>query len=120
MGFEESRPTGVTLIAVLFAIDGLAFIGLSFFIGGFAAFFGLMALSGALFFAFIGVGAVCFAAMVGLLRGRPWAWKLAVISAVIGAIIGLFDIIGLILNLVILYYLYRPHVKDYFGQGGSL
>lgn len=66
---------------------------------------------------------------IGLLRGKQWAWKLAVVLAFISLAIDIItviiqstmsnyggSIIGGIIDAVILYYLYRPHVKAYFGK----
>jgi hypothetical protein len=74
---------------------------------------------------------------IGLLKGKQWAWKIAVALAFIsiaGDIITLVlqsnfllannsspvgSIIGIIIDGVILYYLYRPHVKVYFGKSAG-
>jgi O-antigen/teichoic acid export membrane protein len=76
----------------------------------------------------------------GLLKGKGWAWTVTVILTIIAIVIqiisvvsssmfnasfsadmnalvsGISHIIGLAINRVILYYLYRPHVKTYFGK----
>jgi hypothetical protein len=77
----------------------------------------------------------------GLLKGKGWAWTVTVILTIIAIVIqtisvvssSMFNasfsadinalvsgiishIIGLAINGVILYYLYRPHVKTYFGK----
>jgi len=66
---------------------------------------------------------------IGLLRGKHWAWKLAVILAFVSIAIDVItlmikshisnyggSIIGVMIDAVILYYLYRPHVRDYFKK----
>ncbi len=66
---------------------------------------------------------------IGLLKGKQWAWKVAVALAFIsiaGDIITAAvqantnslggSVIGAIIDGVILYYLYRSHVKAYFGK----
>lgn len=77
----------------------------------------------------------------GLLKGKGWAWKITIVltilsiavqvisgiansiltfsitndgSAVAAGLMG--QIIGIAINLVILYCLYRPHVKAFFGK----
>ena len=77
----------------------------------------------------------------GLLKGKKWAWIITVILTIVSIVIqiafvvstsilnmslnhdmntSLFhlvdQIIGLVINGVILYYLYRPNVKTYFGK----
>jgi uncharacterized membrane protein HdeD (DUF308 family) len=70
------------------------------------------------------MGILAFVVAYGLLKGRGWAWTLALILSIIGIIIGavsLFQgspaaVIGIIINLIIVYYLTRPHVKQFFGK----
>ena len=42
----------------------------------------------------------------GLLRGRGWAWTVG----------GILYTLSIPIGLVFLYYLTRPHVKEYFGK----
>jgi hypothetical protein len=75
---------------------------------------------------------------VGFTLGLPWAWTLRVIVSIVLLIEGTFTLLflisdgtfvlpeyseysafsigALIINPLILYYLYRPHVKSYFGK----
>lgn len=80
----------------------------------------------------------------GLLKGKGWAWTVTVILTIIAIIIQVTSvisssmliqslaidldalvsgitshIIGIAINGVILYYLYRPNVKTYFGKSKS-
>ena len=72
----------------------------------------------------IALGIASFVLSWGLLKGKGWAWIITVILAIISlvfSIIGLAsgsipNIISLIINGVILYYMYRPEVKSYFGR----
>lgn len=138
---------GVTLIGVLDIIGGLFFL-----LGGFALFalipflashpeefdmhsnpFVIQLLTGALGYALAGaiiaLGIADMAIGIGLLKGKKWAWKIAVFLVFIsfaGDIISMVfqpntsnlagSIVGIIIEGVILYYLYRPHVKEYFGK----
>jgi hypothetical protein len=79
----------------------------------------------------------------GLLKGKGWAWTITIILIIIGIAIQIVStsvgsvfttassslhntsnvtsgivgsIIGIAINIAILYYLYRPHVKAYFGK----
>ena len=72
----------------------------------------------------IALGIASFVISWGLLKGKGWAWIITVILAIISlvfSIIGLAsgsipNIISIIINGVILYYMYRPEVKSYFGR----
>jgi hypothetical protein len=87
----------------------------------------------------VGIGYIVVS--YGLLKGKGWAWTVTVILTIISIAIQIISvisssmfnasfsadmnalvsgiishIIGLAINGVILYYLYRPHVKSYFGK----
>ena len=71
------------------------------------------------------LGLVWFGLAWGLLTSKGWAWIITVILSIISivfSIVGIASggapsIISLIINGVILYYMYRPNVKAYFGRG---
>jgi hypothetical protein len=73
----------------------------------------------------VALAIVSFIVAYGLLKGRGWAWTvtliLSIISIVWNAITiatgNIGGIISIIISAVIIYYLYRPHVKAYFGKG---
>jgi uncharacterized membrane protein (DUF2068 family) len=57
----------------------------------------------------------------GLWNGKRWAWTITLIISGIGIILGIASIaVGnvfqIIINGVIIYYLYRPNVKAFFGK----
>jgi hypothetical protein len=123
----KSRPTGVTIVAILNIIGGIAMfatvilasIGAS--ISPTEETVSAVQTIGAIL---IAVGIVSFVVAYGVLKGRPWAWTLTVIVSIINIVvsvilIALFSIVS-ILNIImsglILYYLYRRHVKAYFGK----
>ena len=118
---ERNRPIGITIIAILMIISGILLI-----IGG----IGLTAL-GVLSIAFLagGIGSIILgiASLVvawGLLKGAGWAWIITLIITIISIIVNIAslaggqtaNIIGIIINGIIIYYLYRPNVKAYFGR----
>jgi hypothetical protein len=118
---QRDRPIGITIIAILMIISGILFI-----IGG----IGLTALS-VLSLAFLagGIGTIILgiASLVvawGLLKGAGWAWIITLIITIISIIVNIVhlasgntaQIIGIIINGIIIYYLYRPNVKAYFGR----
>jgi len=81
----------------------------------------LFSLAGIIIF---GIGIFSIIVGIGLMKAKKWAWTLEVISTFISLGIGVFyliddivsGILTLILSALILYYLYRPNVKAYFGK----
>jgi hypothetical protein len=71
------------------------------------------------------IGIASFVVAYGLLKGKGWAWTLTVVLSVISIVLNAISIatgnaggiISIIISAVILYYVYRPHVKAYFGRG---
>ena len=117
------RPTGITILAILEILGGLALLlgGAGLALVGAVAGFGLAAgLGGVLFILGFGSFVVAF----GLWNGRPWAWTIARALSVINIITsgisiasgGFGSIFGLLIALIIIYYLTRPHVRVYFGK----
>ncbi|HEY7081531.1 MAG TPA: hypothetical protein VH500_17700 [Nitrososphaeraceae archaeon] len=76
----------------------------------------------------IAIGVACLFLAWGLFRGKGWAWIITVILSGISIVFGIFGLIGgnflniinIIISGVILYYLYRPNVKAYFGRLNSV
>jgi hypothetical protein len=72
----------------------------------------------------IAIGIACFLLAWGLFKAKGWAWTITVILAIISIIFsimgvgsgGFINIINIIISGVILYYLYRPAVKSFFGR----
>jgi len=71
---------------------------------------------------------VSFIVAYGLLKGRGWAWTATIILSIISIVWNAITIataanfggiISIIIDAIIIYYLYRPHVKAYFGKGVS-
>jgi hypothetical protein len=125
----RNRPFGVTIVAILMAIEGIFLILAG--IGGIVA-GGIVSaelgLGGGLIIAASSVALVLgIAGLViawGLISGKGWAWIITIIITIIMAIVNIIElasgryehVIGLIINGVILYYMYRPQVKAYFGR----
>jgi len=61
----------------------------------------------------------------GLWTGKGWAWIVTLIFAVLGILFSLVSVIRggivailiLALDIIIIYYLFTPHVKAFFGEG---
>jgi hypothetical protein len=72
----------------------------------------------------IAIGIASIVVATGLFKGKGWAWTISIILAFIGIAIAVASlaignfggIANLVINGIILYYLYRPHVKAYFGK----
>jgi len=131
------RPSGVTILAILEIISGLFELGAGALlliaaglIGGLVpeeipGFGGILAgILSAIGIVFIILGLFAFLITYGLWTGQGWAWTLSLIFSIIGIILGILSlpagIIGLIIDILILYYLTRPHVKAFFGRGPPL
>ena len=84
---------------------------------------------GVLGLVFLIIGIVGFVLGYGYLKGIGWAWTVGIIFAVLGIIGDIIEtmvdrttdvlassIIGIIIALLIIYYLTRPHVKAFFGK----
>jgi len=125
---KPKRPKGVTIIAIFFIINGI-WVAVTT-TGGFglpSTFFeNLYELPleestvwiYSIVSAFIG-----FAIAISLLSGKRWARTiviiLSIIFIVVGSVIFLFQggisFVEIILGALILYYVRKPHVKEYFG-----
>ncbi|MDP8906119.1 MAG: hypothetical protein M3M88_01200 [Thermoproteota archaeon] len=118
---KANRPKGIAFIAILTLVSGL----LSIFSGDVV---------------FLILGIVSIIMFYGLLRGREWAWSATIIVSVFNIVASATFLAGSIfkfpitnnnnplvlgsmilaykigINAIILYYLYRPHVKIFFGK----
>lgn len=133
-----SRPTGVTILAILAAIGGvlgllggLAIIGIGGLAGGFiggaaGAAIGGLAVIGGLIVLVLAVLELVLA--YGFWNLRPWAWQLGVILAAVQIVIAILgvlrivfyqDIGGAIISIaisgVILYYLNQAEIRRAFN-----
>ena len=139
----KRRPTGITLIGIVYIILGilsLLWSGLVLGVGGFSALFGGLfgaenvaafgASSGIAGFVGIITAIVQIVTGGGLLALKRWAWYLALVAVgltVITGILGLFGGglfaflcggLGLIIPIIILIYLLRDPVRAAFGVSG--
>jgi hypothetical protein len=74
----------------------------------------------------VAIAIVSFVVAYGLLKGKGWAWTVSIILSIISIVWNAITlvtaanyggIISIIISGIILYYLFRPHVKAYFGKG---
>jgi len=123
-----ARPLGVTILAILHIIGGILSL--------LSAVSTVAMLSGILGYPFYGlfetifvtitavsaiVGILGFVIAYGFWNGKGWAWTMGIILAIIGIIFSVIylpmGIISIIIEAVVIYYLTRPHVKEFFGKG---
>jgi uncharacterized membrane protein (DUF2068 family) len=113
MESQKHRPLGVTIIAVLNVIVGIIAISA-----------GIPALIAGIGIVLIIIGIANLVMAYGLWKGKRWAWTITLILSGIGIISSAVSIasgnpgaiIGIILYAIIIYYLYRPNVKAFFGK----
>jgi len=128
-----SRPLGITLLAVLHILQaillflgGVALIALGAFIrrglfGPPRLLHGVVSLIGIVA---VVIGLLYLGLAWGLWTGKGWAWILSLVLAVLGLIVYLIalvrgrlvTIVLLILDAIIVYYLFRPNVRAFFGE----
>jgi hypothetical protein len=125
---QGERPLGVTIIGILFIIGGIiALIGGG--LGGLAMSVLGLGIVGLIFGGILAIiGIVYIILGIGCFKGWGWVWTLAVIFAVLGIIMQIASlamtgtagiasvIIGILINAVILWYLFQANVKQWFGK----
>ena len=75
----------------------------------------------------VAIGIGYLAVSYGLFKGKGWAWSITLILSYIGIVIAIISIlsgnfvpiINLAINIAIVYFLYRPQVKAFFGKPPS-
>jgi len=121
-----NRPVLITIIGALFLIFALFYIAL-----GIAGILNLYDLSGMDFVYSMSISTVGVTALIigiiyamvgyGFIMGWKVMWYLGVIFTIIGLIMSipfvfvLVGIVTLIIYALVLYYLFRPGVKEFFG-----
>ena len=145
MSVQQARPTGVTILAAVAVVAGIADIaagvGNMAIGGGFWTDHGfgekldsVMTIIGAIV---VAVGVLGLVTGFGLLRERNWAWLIARLWASLCVVVGLVSaglsflgdslssaivatiagaLVPAIAAAVVLWYLYRPNVKAAFGR----
>jgi hypothetical protein len=133
------RPLGITILAILGIIGGVlgllggcgaiaggalvGALGAQAGVGAVAAGGGLLSLLGIVALA-MAVGWIAFG--IGAWTLKPWAWMLGLILVGVSIVVALVtvltggdfgsQIIGLVIDAVIVYYLMTPEVKQAFGR----
>ena len=113
MESQKHRPLGVSIVAILTAIGGIVFLTS-----------GAVLLIIGIGIIFLAVGIAFLVVTYGLWKGKRWAWTVTLILSVIGIILAIASlavgnmgaIVSIIIHGVVIYYLYRPNVKAFFGK----
>ena len=122
MADEKSRPLLITIIAILYFVVGILVVlsGIMLMVGGAAV--GQLALGGMTGGVMVVFGLVNLVIAGGFWNGWKAIWYLAVIFgflSIILCVVGLFttggvSLVGLIIQALLLYYMFRPNVKEFF------
>ncbi len=122
------RPLGITILAILGFIGGLFFFAFAALFAALAPmlagemeaavpFASLLFTVGSIIFVILGIVQIVIS--YGLWKGASWAWWVYIILLALGVVSSILSlpqgILGLVINGVIIYYLTRPHVREYFG-----
>ena len=130
------RPTGLTILAVLFVIAGAFTLlgGITTLETAIAQASGPILTDLEVLFIPLAVEILCIASFVvalGLFTGRSWwVWLVAVVLSTIGLVVNVVSLVipnmftiaitgalvGIAINAIILYYLSRRNVRLYFGN----
>ena len=130
------RPTGLTILAVLFIIAGAftQLAGITTFEAAFGQANGPILTELELLIIPLGVEILCIGSFVvafGLFSGKSWwLWLVAVVLSTIGLVVNAISlvmpnmftivaaaaVVGIALNVIILYYLSRRNVRQYLGN----
>lgn len=119
----DERPLGVTILGILWLIAGLVLTSG----GAYTALFGGLAFGSwgwILGIVFILWGLLELAIGFGTLMGWPWTWVVGVVLAVLSLAQGVYGLVAqgwtslvqVAIAAIILYYLFTPEVKGFFGR----
>ncbi|NYT21797.1 MAG: hypothetical protein GKC07_08380 [Methanomicrobiales archaeon] len=117
------RPLGVTIIGILWILGGILGLlaGAGFMAMG-TLFFGPYSLLFGIVFIIIGIIEIVLG--YGCFQAWPRVWTVGVILTVISLLLGIGSLVttgagalmSIVISGIILYYLFQPHVKAYFGK----
>ncbi len=116
---SQPRPLGINLLATLSLLVGVPVLVVGVY--------GIGTAPSTLGAVEVGLALLSIVLALGLLRGNVWAWITTIIFYVSGmlysialAVSGSISYaLGIPLSIVIIWYLWRPNVKSYFGRPGE-
>jgi hypothetical protein len=120
----SERPLGVTILGILWILFGLIWIVAAFLGGAILAMIGLGAIGAVIGVVLFIIGIIDLAIGVGCFKAWGWVWIVGVIFMAINLLIGIVSLISspvtglvtIIVAAIILWYLFQPKVKAYFGK----
>ncbi len=120
----SERPLGVTIIGILWILSGLMWFVAAFLGGALLAVIGLGALGAIVGVILFIIGIIDILLGIGSFKGWSWVWLIGVIFMVINLLIGLVSlfsspgtgIITIVIAAIVLWYLFQPQVKSFFGR----
>ena len=119
---KKKTPFGIIIISILTVISGLILFAMSFVSLMILSSLGPLRFMGSMFLLILGTASIIVS--FGLYKGKGWSWTLLLILSGFGAAGYLlnivngqsFSVIGLVINAIIIYYLYKPHIRKFFGK----
>jgi hypothetical protein len=119
---KKKTPLGIIIITVLTVISGLILFAMSFASLIILAPLDPLRLMGSMFLLVLGTASIVVS--FGLYKGKGWSWTLLLILSGFGAAGYLlnivngqtFSVVGLVINAIIIYYLYKPQIRKFFGK----
>jgi len=118
---NKKLPRGILIITILTIISGLLLVMMSIYAFNLLLPLGGVYLMGPAFLLILGVASLLTA--YGLYLRKSWSWKLLLVLSGFGAAGYLLNVVngqfisifGVLYNAIIIYYMYRPHVRKYYG-----
>ena len=119
---KKKTPFGIIIISILTVISGLILFAMSFVSLMILSPLGPLRFMGSMFLLILGTASIIVS--FGLYKGKGWSWTSLLILSGFGAAGYLlnivngqsFSVIGLVINAIIIYYLYKPHIRKFFGK----
>jgi hypothetical protein len=105
---DMKRPLGITLLALLLALNGISLIASLFFPS-------MLGDEAWLLWAFVAMGFGYIVAAVGLFMGFNWSWYLTLGLSFIAIAISItyLDVLDLIFDGIVIFYVTRPNARSF-------
>ena len=118
---NQKLPRGILIITILTIISGVLLVMMSVYAFNLLMPLGGIYLMGPTFLLILGGASLLTA--YGLYMRKNWSWKLLLVLSGFGAAGYLLNVVngqfvsifGVLYNAIIIYYMYRPHVRRYYG-----
>lgn len=115
-------PKGILIVSIVTVISGVLLVIMGIYALNLLLPLGSTYLMGPAFLMVLGFTSLFTA--YGLYRGKSWSWTLLLVLSGFGAAGYLMNlangqfisVLGVIYNAVIIWYLYKPHVRKYYGK----